>query len=172
MEHRDSNTRWEGRTAASTPLSEGVSDEACPTRANHRRRTPHDHASASDTRRPRGAGIAEVHALYDRIFRPDLTVAGLARSPSAMGVVLAPTGSGERTWSRPGAAGCSSGARARPPGWELQTAAGAAGRHPQTGRTATRNRSRRLHFFPSVLLAHLLLRDSECADHWVHGKSE
>ena len=53
---------------------------------------------------------------------------------------------GGRCWRRRGpasgrrAAGrgrLSPGARARPPGWELQTAAGAAGRHPQTGRTAT-----------------------------------
>ena len=72
MDHRDNSTRWEGRTAASTMRSEGVSDEACPegptTPEGPITTTPAQalYQAAKKSRNRR------CHALYDRIFRPDI----------------------------------------------------------------------------------------------------
>jgi hypothetical protein len=133
--HRDRSTRWEGRTSAATRLSKGVRDEACPqgpTTAEGPITTTPAHAIPG--------GQAAQESPIPGALRPHRpacdAVAGLAGSPSAWGQCRRRRGPESRRRAA-GRGRLSPGARARPTGWELQAAAGAAGRYPHTGRTAT-----------------------------------
>ena len=133
-DRRDHTTRQEGRTSPSTKPSEGVSDEACP----HGPPTSTTPITTTPAQ-ARPGGQTEPEPSVPCALRPHLparcAVAGLARRTSEWG-------ERGRRWPQRGRGGASrrrslsAVVRARPAGRELQTAAGAAGRHPQARRTA------------------------------------